>query len=465
MAVAEVETSTQTNSGGTSVVVTKPSGTSTGHLMLAFFVSNSQNCTPPSGWTEISDDVTEVFRLQVFYKVAGGSEPSNYTFSVGSSAPLVCAITTLSGIDSSNPIDIEPEVEADSGNHSEPYTTPSVSGGLGGALVYFRAARRESTTPLTFTGAGATELADVGQAGSSVSYSLGVYLANSGYTTDGTKTGHGITCSATETHNIVGTLGVRAVAIPGTVDVQLPLLEFEAEGNPAIPGYMDFGLKRLEFEAEGFYGDTEGTLDVQVPIEMEMEGGSPPAGTLDVVIEPVFHFPGETRRFAENVVSPEREERCIIVTEESIRLGKRDSRFGLLRVTLPSITYQFTANAPPFGFPPPDIEVTVNRPFWDVDHFMQAIASGSAEAYGITMLSGKIPDAGEVSVDVTANDPTVLRAISVDAGLAEVEVDVKDVRGTQAPAGDGSVEVEVNDAEILVGKAAFAGLAEVTCHN
>jgi hypothetical protein len=429
MAVAEVNTQTATQSNASSVTVTKPTSTASGHLLLAFFTSNSQNCTPPSGWTEIADEVVEVFRLQVFYKVAGGSEPANYTFSVGSDAPLVCSITALSGVDQSNPIDISPEVESATGNQSEPYTTPSVSGGIGGALVYFRAARRTTTTPLTFTGAGTTELADVGVAGATVSYSQGVYLANSGYTTSGTKTGLGINCSATESHNIVGTLGLRAVSVPGSMEVDLPLLQADMAGNPAIPGEVDFGLPHLEFEGEGFYGNTEGTLDVEVPISMEMDGGSPPAGALDATIIPVFDALGETRKFSENVVVPDRDERWLIVNEESLSLGLRKIRYLPLKMELPSLHAQFTGRVPPFGFPPDPIPV---------------IANVATVKHSINK-----PVAGTVNATVTANTPTVSAILA------------KFVNADTASA----VSVTANNPTVRRGVAALAGHASVSCHN
>jgi hypothetical protein len=462
VAVAEVNTQTATQSSASSVTVTKPTSTASGHLLLAFFTSNSQNCTPPSGWTEISDEVVEVFRLQVFYKVAGGSEPANYTFSVGSNAPLVCSITALSGVDSSNPIDISPEVETATGNHAEPYTTPSVTGGIGGALVYFRAARRESTTPLTFTGAGATELADVGVAGSTVSYSQGVYLA---YTTSGTKTGLGINCSATESHNIVGTLGVRAVAVPGSMEVGLPLVQADMAGNPAIPGEVDFGLPHLEFEGEGFYGNTEGTLDVEVPISMEMDGGSPPAGTLDATILPVFDLLAETRKFAENVVVPDRDERWLIVDEESLKLGLRKIRYLPLKFELPSLRAQFVGDLPPFGFPPDPIPVTANAATWRISHHEQAPVSASATANNATIARGEIPNAGAVTATVTANPATVAKTKSVSAGTVTVSVTAFDVRGVQATPVNASATVTANNATVLRGTKANAGHASVSCHN
>lgn len=468
MAIAEVDTTNASTSSGNSVTVTKPSGTASGHLLLAFFTSNSQNCSPPSGWTEIADDVAEVFRMQVFYKVAGGSEPANYTFSVSSDAPLICTITALSGVDQSDPIDIDPEVETQTGNHSEPYQTPSVSGGLGGALLYWRGCRRQSsTTPISFTGAGATELEDAGVGGtSSVAYSHGIYLATTGYTSSGTKSGHNINASATESHNIVGTLGLKAVAVPGTLEAELLMPTMSFAGNPAIPGEVDIGLPSLEFAGEGFYGDTEGTLDVEVPISMEFDGGSPPAGSLDVLVTPVFEILGETRKFSDNVVVPDRDERWLVVNEESLRPGLRQIFYLPLRIELPSLSYQFIGDLPPFGFPPDPIPVTANAPAqFNLTHREQAPVSVSATAYAVTMRPGEIPNAGAVTATATANNATVAKTKSVSAGHVTASVTAFDVRGIQATPTNASASVTANNATVLRGTKANAGHASVNCHN
>ncbi len=73
---------TQIASGG-SIVVSKPSGTTEGDLMIMFGSVSGPNrtWTGDTGWTEVIDQ-NERPSLRVAYKLASSSEPSTYTFSL-----------------------------------------------------------------------------------------------------------------------------------------------------------------------------------------------------------------------------------------------------------------------------------------------------------------------------------------------------------------------------------------------
>ena len=66
------------------VTVSKPAGTVSGDLMLAFVKYNLFGAVIPSGWTQIADSSLQYaggwYGLQVFYKFAGGGEPASYNF-------------------------------------------------------------------------------------------------------------------------------------------------------------------------------------------------------------------------------------------------------------------------------------------------------------------------------------------------------------------------------------------------
>lgn len=73
--------STQNGSSGTTLTINKPTGTVEGDLMVAVCAGGfmgSNNYTFPSGWTEAAD-LGSANGLSVAYKVAGASEPTNYT--------------------------------------------------------------------------------------------------------------------------------------------------------------------------------------------------------------------------------------------------------------------------------------------------------------------------------------------------------------------------------------------------
>lgn len=73
-------TTSRTSSGRT-LVIDKPTGTAENDLMIAMTCNASGTYTAPAGWTEVFDSTSR----GVFYKVAGASEGSSYTFTNSSS--------------------------------------------------------------------------------------------------------------------------------------------------------------------------------------------------------------------------------------------------------------------------------------------------------------------------------------------------------------------------------------------
>jgi hypothetical protein len=65
---------------GTAFDVTMPSGIQAGDLLLVVYVTelltDGTRATPPSGWTKVLDSIGRSLN----WKIAGASEPSNYTF-------------------------------------------------------------------------------------------------------------------------------------------------------------------------------------------------------------------------------------------------------------------------------------------------------------------------------------------------------------------------------------------------
>lgn len=89
-----------TREGGGDVIVTKPTGTTEGDLMVAFIMVGSSGVTPtyPSGWTQATLDTTGANSGAVAYKIAGASEPSDYTFTLGGSFGRTVQITTIRNV-------------------------------------------------------------------------------------------------------------------------------------------------------------------------------------------------------------------------------------------------------------------------------------------------------------------------------------------------------------------------------
>jgi len=86
------------------IVLNKPSTVVSGHTMLMnYYAQTSSSPTPPSGWTLIRADSCSGGIFATYYKVAGGSEPSTYTWTLGASYNAAALIDV--GITASNPVD------------------------------------------------------------------------------------------------------------------------------------------------------------------------------------------------------------------------------------------------------------------------------------------------------------------------------------------------------------------------
>jgi len=99
----------------TSAVLTKPTGTSEGHTLYAFFVLDSATVgvtAPDVDWTLLASDNITGLSVFLFSKVAGASEGSDYTFSFDESVTVNSSLQTWSGIESSEQVSVTKEETA-----------------------------------------------------------------------------------------------------------------------------------------------------------------------------------------------------------------------------------------------------------------------------------------------------------------------------------------------------------------
>ncbi len=91
--------------GGSSVSISRPTGLSTGHVLVAVVRQKKTTAavTPPAGWTLIRSD-SQSARSSLFFRVVTASEPSQYRFKVGTSAKLEGHILAYSGVDPADPV-------------------------------------------------------------------------------------------------------------------------------------------------------------------------------------------------------------------------------------------------------------------------------------------------------------------------------------------------------------------------
>ena len=109
--VLETSTTARIGAADTSVVVTKPSGTVSGDVLVVFICSSGNSLTYSApgggGWVTIVNYAPGNNRCQaMFYLVAGGSEPASYTFTISSSqGNRVYWCGRFSGVDNADPED------------------------------------------------------------------------------------------------------------------------------------------------------------------------------------------------------------------------------------------------------------------------------------------------------------------------------------------------------------------------
>ncbi len=120
--------------GGTSLTLPVPAATMPGDVMVAGLAVRGQpTLTPPAGWDLVRLDPRGTTMEQAVYtKVAGGSEPSSYSWTIAASRVAVGAISTYSGVSTTDP------VSASSGQVSDAsiqITAPSVDVGVDGSTV------------------------------------------------------------------------------------------------------------------------------------------------------------------------------------------------------------------------------------------------------------------------------------------------------------------------------------------
>lgn len=152
--------------GTTSLVVTKPAGTANGDVLVAVvaFANGTFNLpiTPPAGWTSLGyqDGVDYTGRTQMFYKAASG-EGASYSFSFdgGGQYAIAALIASYSGA-AASPIDaVGSQRNAISTNETAPSVTPGAAGAM--LVCCYGAEGVNASGPTSTPPAGMTERSDV----------------------------------------------------------------------------------------------------------------------------------------------------------------------------------------------------------------------------------------------------------------------------------------------------------------
>jgi len=126
------------------LVLNKPAGTTQGDLLLAVVahqVGQYRSMTAPTGWTAVPNtdwaDGNNA-RIHAWYKFAGNSEPSTYTFTLtgGSGQDTSGGMLALSGVRQTAPIDASGG-QSNGPNSSTAVTAPSITTSTANPLLVF----------------------------------------------------------------------------------------------------------------------------------------------------------------------------------------------------------------------------------------------------------------------------------------------------------------------------------------
>lgn len=147
MAIAFRSQAAAGNDTTASTVVTKPAGVVSGDFLFAVCVVSQDDtgasAVTSSGWTTLTS-LTAVDgdrpRVAMLYKIAGGSEPANYTFTKNSplNSQLVCTISAYSGVNTTTPILVSPALTTTSGTGTAvpaPSINPTLPAGTDNAML------------------------------------------------------------------------------------------------------------------------------------------------------------------------------------------------------------------------------------------------------------------------------------------------------------------------------------------
>ncbi|WP_427422654.1 hypothetical protein [Lysinibacillus fusiformis] len=164
---------------GTSVTVTKPTGTANGDFLLAFVAElGTGTVTAPAGWTLIGTASAASNLTLRCYRKTAASEGASWTWTLGSSVRNWGSVHAFTGVNASNPIASSASDGDASGSFggfgSDPVSDLPPYGYLVCGIAAARAASGSATTwsatdPLALTewSIAAAELADVGTNGGS----------------------------------------------------------------------------------------------------------------------------------------------------------------------------------------------------------------------------------------------------------------------------------------------------------
>jgi PKD repeat protein len=108
-----VSTTVNTDTTTSAITIAKPPGTVAGDVLVSCLASNGTRVSPtgvPAGWTQIAAVLQGTStRAFGYYKVAGASEPTSYTWTLNAPVKASGGIARYSGVSAAAPLDGTPQ--------------------------------------------------------------------------------------------------------------------------------------------------------------------------------------------------------------------------------------------------------------------------------------------------------------------------------------------------------------------
>jgi hypothetical protein len=296
----------------TSYTLQKPSGVTTGDLMLAVLGldlandgGNDTTVSPPSGWTVLSDQHSPPnHQMVIMTRTAGASEPGSWNGTLssgrGPKASAVAAYRGVAGIAVDNDNTVGSGTSISTGSVTNPtatnwrvvlgaYSSASVSSTLSSNEVIKRQAAENSNVEVgiwdsngTIATGSTSRTMSRGSVWESAAVYIGILDAIDGANVDGTL-------GATLSLPIVG--AGATLSYSGTMAVTIPT-------GP-------------QMTSEGIATPPAGPLSVAVTPDMSVTAATAAAGAADIDAGPIVNIVAETRFFGVRVVTPEAESRVV----------------------------------------------------------------------------------------------------------------------------------------------------------
>lgn len=242
MSVTQVgETRSAVDTGTSTITLTKPTGVASGDFLI-FLVNfvDGNTLNTPSGLTLVSslNSASGVVRNNFYWKVATGSEPSNYTFSMSTSGLIInggmLALRDSDGVQ----LELDSHGGVAATSTAQNYSTPGCTQVKPGRVFHYRAARFSDDDPVpTFSLSGWTEKWDI-ESGGTPNYAQAFYMGFADDTPVGAEAGVQINASKTPTHNIARTFVIAPQSVPvnanaglASVSVSSPASSIQSSGN------------------------------------------------------------------------------------------------------------------------------------------------------------------------------------------------------------------------------------------